>query len=101
MENRDYVSMYRWILIVFAFLFFVGGIFLGLENISIMFSCWIGGTIFLVFMNMIKDILEELRKISAIINNNNLKEEQETYETENDELENDNQLKELLNKLEK
>lgn len=102
MREKDYISNYRWIIIIFGFLIFVGGIFLGQKDVTMMFVSWIVGAVFLVFMNMIKDILEELRKISSIMNNT-IEEEQEEQTIENKKLENDNdnQLNELINKLEK
>lgn len=99
---NGYVTGYNVFLGILGILIFIGGIILGQEDVTIMFVSWIGGAIFLVFMNMLKDILEELRKISSIINNT-IEEEQEIRTIENKELENDknSQLNELISKLEK
>lgn len=102
MENKDYVSMYRGITIVFGVLFFIGGILLGQENILVMFGCWISGFVFLFLINLLKDILQELRNISYIMNEKekNKKEIQDLNEIHS-ERENENELDELISKLEK
>lgn len=67
-ENEySYVTAYNAFICIAAIVIFVGGIMLGQEETSIMFTCWISGLIVLVIMNMLKNIIEELRKLNAKI----------------------------------
>ena len=67
-ENYDsYVTGYNVFLWILAILIFIGGIIMGQEETSIMFVCWISGIIFQVIMNMLKNIIEELRKLNMKI----------------------------------
>lgn len=64
-ENQGYVTGYNVFLWILAILIFIGGIIVGQEETSIMFTCWITGIIFLVIMNMLKNIIEELRILNS------------------------------------
>ena len=66
-ENRGYVTGYNMILWILAILIFIGGIIIGQEETSIMFICWISGFIFLLIINMLKNIIEELRILNSKI----------------------------------
>ena len=64
-ENQGYVTGYNVFLWILAILIFIGGIIVGQEETGIMFTCWITGAIFLVIMNMLKNIIEELRILNS------------------------------------
>lgn len=66
-ENRGYVTGYNIILWILAILIFIGGIVVGQEETSIMFTCWIAGISFLLIINMLKNIIEELRILNSKI----------------------------------
>ncbi len=66
-ENPGYVTGYNIVLWILGILIFIGGIVIGQEEISIMFTCWIAGIIFLLIINMLKNIIEELRILNSKI----------------------------------
>lgn len=66
-ENQGYVTGYNIFLWILAILIFIGGLVVGQEETSIMFICWIAGIIFLIIMNMLKNIIEELRILNSKI----------------------------------
>lgn len=66
-ENYSYVTGYNAIMWIFAIIIFVGGIIIGQEETGLIFTCWIGGIIFLVIINMLKNIIEELRILNSKI----------------------------------
>lgn len=66
-ENQGYVTGYNIFLWILAILIFIGGLVAGQEETSIMFTCWIAGIVFLVIINMLKNIIEELRILNSKI----------------------------------
>ena len=66
-ENYSYVTGYNVIMWIFAIMIFVGGIIIGQGETGLIFACWIGGIIFLVIINMLKNIIEELRILNSKI----------------------------------
>ena len=64
-ENPSYVKGYNILMWIFAIIIFVGGIILGQEETALIFTCWIGGIIFLVIINMLKNIINELRILNS------------------------------------
>lgn len=66
-DYGGYVTGYNIFLWILAILIFIGGIIIGQEETSIMFTCWISGVVFLVIINMLKNIIEELRKLNEKI----------------------------------
>lgn len=66
-ENQGYVTGYNIFLWILAILIFIGGLVVGQEETSIMFTCWIAGIIFLIIMYMLKNIIEELRILNSKI----------------------------------
>lgn len=66
-EENGYVTGYNVFLIVLGILIFLGGILFAQEEIDMMLLCWTGGIVFLVIINMLKNIVEELRKLNAKI----------------------------------
>lgn len=62
--DSGYVTGYNVFLWILGILIFIGGIIIGQEETSIIFICWFSGIIFLVIMNMLKNIIEELRKLN-------------------------------------
>lgn len=65
--TNGFATGYNVFIGILAILIFIGGIIVGQNETYIMFACWILGIIFLVIINMLKNIIEELRKISAKI----------------------------------
>lgn len=63
-ENYSYVSGYNVFLFTLALFIFFGGIILGEDNTFLMFTVWISGIILLTFINLQKNILQELRKLN-------------------------------------
>ena len=63
--ENEYVANYRFILFVVGIMIFITGVMVGQSNKLAMFYVWVVGGIFLVFMNMLKDILHELRKMNS------------------------------------
>lgn len=66
-ENQGYVTGYNIFLWILAILILIGGLVVGQEATSIMFTCWIAGIILLVIINMLKNIIEELRILNSKI----------------------------------
>lgn len=66
-EKQGYVTGYNIFLWILAILIFIGGLVAGQEETSIMFTCWIAGIVFLVIINMLKNIIEELRILNSKI----------------------------------
>lgn len=66
-SNYSYVAGYNLFLWIFATLIFVGGIIIGQEETSLMLICWIVGIIFLVIVNMLKNVVQELRILNSKI----------------------------------
>lgn len=66
-ETQGYVTGYNIFLWMLAILIFIGGLVVGQEETNIMFTCWIAGIVFLVIINMLKNIIEELRILNSKI----------------------------------
>lgn len=66
-ESQGYVTGYNIFLCIIAILIFVGGLIIGQSQSSIMFGCWIAGIIFLIILNMLKNIIKELRILNSKI----------------------------------
>lgn len=62
-ENADYVRGYSIIIVVMIFFIFFLGLYLGVSiNWIAAFICWGSGFVYILFVNILKDILQELRK---------------------------------------
>ena len=68
--SEGYVTGYNVFICILGILIFVGGIIIGQEEINVMFISWISGGIFLVIINMLKNIIEELRILNSSMNKN-------------------------------
>lgn len=66
-ENQGYVTGYNVFLAILTILLFIGGLIIGQEETNIMLTCWIAGLVLLVIVNMLKNIIEELRKLNEKI----------------------------------
>ena len=66
-SNYSYVTGYNIFLWILGIFIFVGGIIIGQEEFSLILSCWICGTIFLVILNLLKNIVQELRILNSKI----------------------------------
>lgn len=77
-ENKkvDYVEGYRTIIYIVAVIIILVGLFLGFSpqgedksvvDLIAMFTCWISGGIFIIFLNILKDIINELRILNSKI----------------------------------
>lgn len=60
-ESYAYVSGYNVFLVILALFFIFGGIFVGQESTVLMVSVWFSGIVLIVIINLLKNILEELR----------------------------------------
>lgn len=66
-EDQGYVTGYNVFLWILAILTIIGGIIVGQGETAIMFTCWIAGIILLMIINMLKNIIEELRILNSKI----------------------------------
>lgn len=65
-QAKDYVENYSIILIVIAFIMLFSGVYIGLNvNWLAACICWGSTATYLLLLNLIKDVLQELR----ILNN--------------------------------
>ena len=63
--NEGYVTGYNVLLWIFAILIFIAGLIIGQGETNIIFTCWIAGVIFIIILNMLKNIIEELRILNS------------------------------------
>lgn len=73
-EKKNYVEMYNTIVLIISMVVLLGGIAIGalvqgLESNSINFIAviisWVSGGVFILFLNILKDILNELRILNS------------------------------------
>lgn len=73
-EKKNYVEMYNTIILIISMVVLLGGIAIGalvqgLESNSINFIAviisWVSGGVFILFLNILKDILNELRILNS------------------------------------
>ena len=73
-EKKNYVEMYNTIILIISTVVLLGGIAIGalvqgLESNSINFIAviisWVSGGVFILFLNILKDILNELRILNS------------------------------------
>lgn len=63
-EKQGYVTGYNILLVILAVFLFIGGLVIGQEDTNIMLMSWGAGIVLLAIMNMLKNIIEELRKLN-------------------------------------
>lgn len=70
-EELDFVENYRVIIWIMSALIIIGGIAVGIETNSINYGlvaiCWISGGILILILNLLKDIINELRILNSKI----------------------------------
>ena len=66
-ETVSYVSGYNIFLCILGILILIGAIIIGQEEVSLAIICLVSGMIFLVILNMLKNIIEELRILNSKI----------------------------------
>lgn len=72
MENKEsYVSNYQIIEGIIGIIFFALGIFIGQNNFTIILTVWLVGVTLILLINILKDILNELRKINIKLTEKN------------------------------
>ena len=72
MENKEsYVSNYQIIEGIIGIVFFVLGIFIGQNNFTVILTVWLVGVTLILLINILKDILIELRKINIKLTEKN------------------------------
>lgn len=65
--EENYVTGYNVFIIILVIVLFFGGIFIAQDNTNILLTLWGVGIVSIVIVNMLKDIINELRKMNAKI----------------------------------